>query len=190
MSHFYAMLFRMKYIDRWALMRNTRTETLAEHTLDTAFIAHALAVIQNKRFGGNIDPEKAAVSALFHDAPEIITGDMPTPVKYYNPEIKNAYKSIEAAAADRLLGLIPEDLRDEFIPLFDPEDEKIKLVVKAADKLSALIKCRDERALGNRDFTSAEETVLKSAEALPLPAVKVFIDEFLDSFNLPLDELK
>ena len=189
MSHFYAMLFRMKYIDRWALMRNTRTETLAEHTLDTAFIAHALAVIQNKRFGGNIDPEKAAVSALFHDAPEIITGDMPTPVKYYNPEIKNAYKSIEAAAADRLLGLIPEDLRDEFIPLFDPEDEEIKLVVKAADKLSAHIKCLEEQKAGNTEFDSAEKATMASMRKMNRPELDWFIDNCLEPFKWNIDQL-
>ena len=189
-SHFYAMLFRMKYIDRWALMRNTRRETLAEHTLDTAFIAHALAVIQNKRFGGKLDPEKCAVAAMFHDAPEIITGDLPTPVKYYNSEIKTAYKEIEAAASDRILNLLPDDLIPSYEKLFSPEDEDIRLVVKAADKLSALIKCRDELSLGNRDFKSAEQSTLAAVRQLPLEAVNVFVDEFLGSFDLSLDELK
>ena len=162
MSHFYAMLFRMKYIDRWALMRNTRKESLAEHTLETAFIAHALAVIHNKRFGGNVDAEKAAVAALFHDAPEIITGDLPTPVKYYNSDIKNIYKEIENAAEQRLLNLLPDDLCEDFKELFAPKDPEIKLIVKAADKLSALIKCRDELSLGNRDFAAAEQSTMQS----------------------------
>ena len=189
-SHFYAMLFRMKYIDRWALMRNTRKETLAEHTLETAFIAHALAVIHNKRFGGSVDPEKAAVLALFHDAPEIITGDLPTPVKYYNSDIKNIYKEIESAASDRLLELLPDDLRPEFDGLFDPTDPALCRIVKAADKLSALIKCRDELSLGNRDFSAAERSTLQSVKELDFPAANVFLEEFLDSFSLPLDEQK
>lgn len=189
-SHFYAMLFRMKYIDRWALMRNTRKESLAEHTLETAFIAHALAVIQNKRFGGTIDAEKAAVAALFHDAPEIITGDLPTPVKYYNSDIKNIYKEIESAAEQRLLGLLPEDLCPDFEELFNPKDEDIKRIVKAADKLSALIKCRDELSLGNRDFAAAEQSTMAAIKAMDFPAANVFLDEFLESFSLSLDEQK
>lgn len=189
-SHFYAMLFRMKYIDRWALMRNTRKESLAEHTLETAFIAHALAVIENRRFGGNVNAEKAALLALFHDAPEIITGDLPTPIKYYNPEIKQIYNEIEDAASERLLGLLPDDLRPDFVGLFNNTDPHLKAIVKAADKLSALIKCRDELALGNRDFSSAEESTLKAVKALDLPAAEVFVKEFLQSFSLPLDEQK
>lgn len=189
-SHFYAMLFRMKYIDRWALMRNTRKETLAEHTLETAFIAHALAVIENRRFGGNVDADRAALLALFHDAPEIITGDLPTPVKYYNDDIRNIYKEIEGAASDRLLGLLPEDLRPDFTELFETDDPHLKKIVKAADKLSALIKCRDELSLGNRDFSAAERSTLDSVKALGLPAADIFLQEFLDSFSLPLDEQK
>ena len=189
-SHFYAMLFRMKYIDRWALMRNTRKESLAEHTLETAFIAHALAVIENRRFGGNVNAEKAALLALFHDAPEIITGDLPTPIKYYNPEIKQIYNEIEDAASERLLGLLPDDLRPDFEGLFNNTAPHLKAIVKAADKLSALIKCRDELTLGNRDFSSAEESTLKAVKALDLPAAEVFVKEFLQSFSLPLDEQK
>ena len=188
MSHFYAMLFRMKYIDRWALMRNTRKESLAEHTLETAFIAHALAVIHNKRFGGSVDADKAAVLALFHDAPEIITGDLPTPIKYYNSDIKNIYKEIESAAEGRLLNLLPDDLRPEFEACFETDDPTLKAIVKAADKLSALIKCRDEIALGNRDFSAAERSTLESVRALDFPAANVFLEEFLESFSLSLDE--
>ncbi len=189
-NHFFAMLFRMKYIDRWALMRNVRKETLAEHTLETAFIAHALAVIENKRFGGNYEPEKAALFALFHDVPEIITGDLPTPIKYYNEDIKNIYSEIESAAADRLINLLPEDLRSDYQPLFDIDDEKYKKIVKAADKLSALIKCRDEIGMGNNDFSSAEKSTLKSVKKLGLPSVEIFLKEFTGSFSLPIDEQK
>ncbi len=190
MSHFYAMLFRMKYIDRWALMRNTRKETLAEHTLETAFIAHALAVIANRRLGGNVNAERVALTALFHDAPEIITGDLPTPIKYYNSDIKNIYKEIECAASDSLLKLLPEDLEPDFKSVFDCEDSEVKRYVKAADKLSALIKCRDELALGNRDFAAAEQSTLEAVKKLNLPAANIFLEEFLPSFSLPLDEQK
>lgn len=189
-SHFYAMLFRMKYINRWALMRNTRKENLAEHSLETAFIAHAIAVIDNKRFGGSTDPEKAALLAMFHDTPEIITGDLPTPVKYYNNDIINAYNEIEQHAVDSLLKLLPEDLRSEYEPLFDCKDEKLKLIVRAADKISALIKCKDEIMLGNSEFSVAERSTLETVKKLGLPAADEFLDIFLESFSLPLDEQK
>lgn len=189
-SHFYAMLFRMKYIDRWALMRSTRKETLSEHSLETAFIAHALAVIENKRLGGNVNAERAALLAMFHDAPEIITGDLPTPVKYYNSEIKSAYNELEDVAIKRLIGLLPEDMRDEFDDVFNPDDEHLKKIVKAADKISALIKCRDELALGNREFSSADISTLEAVKKLGLESADIFIEEFLGSFSLPIDEQK
>ena len=187
-SHFYAMLFRMKYIDRWALMRNTRSENLSEHSLETAFIAHALCIIENKRFGGKVNAEKAAVLALFHDTPEIITGDLPTPVKYYSSEIKKAYDDMEKVAVERLLDLLPSDLRPEFEEIYNEKDEHILKIVRAADKLSALIKCRDEIRMGNREFVIAEEAALKAIKGLDLPAADVFINEFLPSFSLSLDE--
>lgn len=187
-SHFYAMLFRMKYIDRWALMRNTRSENLSEHSLETAFIAHALCVIENKRFGGAVNAEKAAVLALFHDTPEIITGDLPTPVKYYSTEIKKAYDDMEKVAVERLLDLLPSDLRPEFEEIYNEKDEHILKIVRAADKLSALIKCRDEIRMGNREFVMAEEAALKAIKGLELPAAEVFVNEFLPSFSLSLDE--
>lgn len=190
MSHFYAMLFRMKYIDRWALMRNTRKETLAEHTLETAFIAHALAIIQNRRFGGSIDPEKVAVAALFHDAPEIITGDLPTPVKYYNEQIRDTYKEIERSAENRLLELLPDDLRPDIAATFKITDPEIGRFVKAADKISALLKCRDELSLGNRDFAAAEQQTLKAISDMNMPAADCFLEEFAASFSLPIDEQK
>lgn len=189
-SHFYAMLFRMKYIDRWALMRNTRKENLSEHTLETAFIAHAIAVIENRRFSGNVNPEKAALLAMFHDVPEIITGDLPTPVKYYNDDIKKAYADIEDQAVKGLEELLPEDLRADFVGLFCPEDEHLKEIVKAADKISALIKCRDEIRLGNTEFSAAEKSTLLAVQKLGLPAADEFIKVFLDSFSLSLDEQK
>ncbi len=186
-SNYYAMLFRMKYIRRWALMQNLREETVSEHSLETAFIAHALAVIANRRFDANLNADSIAVAALFHDTAEVITGDLPTPVKYYNEEIKSAYKSIEAAANEKLLGLIPDDLREDFLPYYSP-DAETEQYVKAADKLSALIKCREELALGNQEFSaaakSAEQAILKTG----LPAAKVFLKEFLPAFSKGLDE--
>ncbi len=188
-SHFYAMMSRMKNIERWGLMRNTRHENLSEHTLEVAFIAHALALIKNRRFGGSVDANAAAVAAMFHDTSEIITGDMPTPIKYYNANIKNVYKEIESIAEDRLINLLPEDLRDDFTPIYNPNDE-IRALVKAADKISALIKCIEERNSGNLEFRSAEASTLKSIKELNMPEADVFLEEFLDSYSLTLDELK
>lgn len=189
-SHFYAMLFRMKYIDRWALMRNTRKENLSEHSLETAFIAHAIAVIENKRFGGNVDADRVAVLAMFHDVPEIITGDLPTPVKYYSSEIKNAYNEMEKSAINRLIDLLPDDLKPEFNNIFMEQDEHLLKIVKAADKISALIKCRDEIMLGNTEFSVAEKSSLEAVKALNLPAADAFLELFSESFSLPLDAQK
>ena len=186
-SKYYSMLFRMKYIKRWALMRNLEAENLSEHSLETAFIAHCLAIIANKRFNENLDVNAIAVAALFHDTAEVITGDLPTPVKYYNDEIKSAYKSIESAAADKLLGLIPEDLRDAFAPYYQP-DEVTEKYVKAADKISALIKCKDELSLGNKEFSAAAKSSEQAIAKLNLPAAKVFLKEFLPAFEQGLDE--
>ncbi|MDD4700396.1 MAG: 5'-deoxynucleotidase [Oscillospiraceae bacterium] len=187
-SHYYAMLFRMKYINRWALMRNNRTENLSEHSLEVAFIAHSLAVIENRRFGGDFNAERVALLAMFHDTPEIITGDLPTPIKYYNRDIKNAYKEIEQNAINRLTSMIPEDLRQDFLSIYNDDDEKLKAIVKAADKLSALIKCVDEISTGNKEFEVAEKSTRKIVEEISLPSVKVFLNEFLPSFSLSLDE--
>lgn len=188
-SHFYAMMSRMKNIHRWGLMRNTRPENLSEHSLEVAFIAHALAIIRNRRFGGNIDANAVAVAAMFHDTSEIITGDMPTPIKYYNANIKNVYKEIESIAEERLLSLLPQDLRDDFTPIYNPDSE-IERLVKAADKISALIKCVEEKNSGNQEFVSAEKATIKSIKAMDLPEANIFLDEFMDSFSLTLDELK
>lgn len=185
--HFYAMLSRMKNIYRWGLMRNTKSENLSEHSLEVALIAHALAVIKNRRLGGNTDPNFVACAALFHDTSEIITGDMPTPIKYYNDEIRSAYKQIEAVADDQLLSLLPEDMREDFIPLYSP-DAETALLIKAADKLSALIKCTEELNIGNREFSAAEKATRRSIEEMNCPEAKIFLKEFMASFSLPLDE--
>ena len=186
-SHFYAILSRMKYIKRWGLMRNTREENLSEHSLEVAYIAHALAVISNKRLSNNIDANAAAVAAMFHDTSEILTGDLPTPIKYYNPEIKEAYKKIEIIAEDELIGMLPSEMQTEFQDIYKP-CEAIAKIVKAADKLSALIKCIEEKNMGNKEFKSAEESARKALSEMAMPEVDIFINEFLGSFSMTLDE--
>ncbi len=186
-SHFYAILSRMKYIKRWGLMRNTREENLSEHSLEVAYIAHALAIISNKRLKNDIDANAAAVAAMFHDTSEILTGDLPTPIKYYNPEIKDAYKKIEVVAEDELIGMLPLDMQDDLRAVYEP-DEKIAKFVKAADKLSALIKCIEEKNMGNNEFKSAEESARAALKSMAMPEVDIFINEFLDSFSMTLDE--
>ncbi len=191
MSHFYAMLSRMKYINRWGLMNNTKYENISEHSLQVAMLAHCLVLIHNKRFGGNLNPERAVLLAVFHDATEIITGDMPTPIKYFNPEIKNAYKSIENSAADKLISMLPQDFKDDFesiIKMNDKNDAEIKKFVKAADRFSALIKCIDEMRMGNDEFRKAKETIEASIKKMNMPEAEVFENEFLPSFYLALDE--
>ena len=188
-SHFFAMLSRMKNIYRWGLMRNTKAESLSEHSLEVAFIAHALALIKNKRFGGSLNAEHIAVAAMFHDTSEIITGDMPSPVKYYNEEIKKVYKQIEAVADNTLIDMLPEDLKEDYLPLYTLDEEE-KKIIKAADKISALIKCIEELNMGNREFETAEKSTRKKLKALKAPEVDVFLDEFMGSFNLTLDELR
>ena len=188
-SHFFAMLSRMKNIYRWGLMRNTKAESLSEHSLEVAFIAHALALIKNKRFGGSLNSEHIAVAAMFHDTSEIITGDMPTPVKYYNEEIKKVYKQIEAVADNTLINMLPEDLKEDYLPLYTLDEEE-KKIIKAADKISALIKCIEELNMGNREFETAEKSTRKKLKELKAPEVDVFLDEFMGSFNLTLDELR
>ena len=189
---FFAMVSRMKYINRWALMRNEHSENLSEHSFEVAVIAHALAVIKNKRFGSDINGERAALMGLFHDAPETLTGDMPTPVKYYSEEVRNAYKTVEENACKSLVAMLPEDFRSEFAPLLIPreEDDELWKLVKAADKISALIKCLEERKAGNSEFVKAGEGIKESIEKLDMPEAKVFIKEFLPAFELTLDELK
>ncbi len=169
-------------------MRNTGKENLSEHSLETAFIAHALALISNKRLGKNLNPERAALLALFHDTPEVITGDLPTPVKYYNSDISGAYKKIEKEAVKKLISLLPEDLKPEFEGVYYDRDPELCEIVKAADKISALIKCLEEMHMGNREFAVAERTTREKIKQMGLPAADIFVSEFLDSFSKPLDE--
>ena len=189
-SKFFAIISRMKYISRWGLMRSTMPENISEHSLETAFIAHVLALYRNVRFGGNVDPERAALLAMYHDVTEIITGDLPTPVKYYNPEIKAEYSKLEEMAKNKLVGFIPEDLREYYEPLFGKTEEEAELwqLVKAADKLSALIKCMEERLMGNSEFINAEKSTLESIHKMNLPEAEEFIREFLLSYKLTLDD--
>ncbi len=190
MDRFFAVTSRMKYINRWALMRNTISENLSEHSLETAYIAHALALIRNTRFGGNVNAERCALLAMFHDTTEIITGDLPTPIKYYNKEIKGAYTEIEENAKNTMLSYLPPDLKSYYEPLLSPSEEESELwsLVKGADKLSALIKCIEERKMGNADFAMAEKSTLKAIHALNLPEAEVFLTDFIPAYDLTLDE--
>lgn len=188
-SHFYSMLSRMKYIERWALMRNTQKENLSEHSLETAFIAHALAVIKNRRLGGNVNAERVALIAMFHDTTEILTGDLPTPIKYYSDDIRNVYKKIETVAGTQLTELLPEDLREDFVDIYNCNDEEIEKIIKAADKISALIKCVCEKNAGNNEFLAAEKATRASIEGMRLPEADIFLAEFMESFTQPLDSI-
>jgi len=188
---FFALIARMRYIDRWGLMRNTQVENIQEHSHMVAVLAHALAVIGRERFGSQVDPGQAAIAGLYHDAPEILTGDLPTPVKYDNPAIREAYKAVETVAADKLLSMLPQDLREGFAPYVREELEpELLAVVKAADKLSAYLKCVEELKAGNSEFREAAEQTRRALEKMELPALRCFMEEFLPSFELTLDELK
>lgn len=186
-NHFYAVMSRMKNIYRWGLMRNTRRENLSEHSLEVAQIAHALAIINVRRFSGNANPQYVAVVAMYHDTSEIITGDMPTPIKYYNEEIKRAYKQIEATAERELVDMLPEDFKQDFKEIYNPDQLTLRFV-KAADKISALIKCTEELNMGNREFAVAEKTIKKAIKDMKLPEAEIFLKEFMPSFSLSLDE--
>lgn len=188
--NFFAMVNRMKYIDRWALMPNANKENIAEHSHSVAVIAHALALIGNREFGKNYNPERAALLALYHDTTEVITGDMPTPVKYYNDEIKSVYKDIEKTAGDRLLKMLPDDYKQDYVPLFHKSDEDKQLwkLVKAADKISALVKCIEEKRMGNREFDIALKSQEQKIADIDMPEVKFFSEHFLKAYYLTLDE--
>lgn len=188
--NFFAMVNRMKYIDRWALMPNANKENIAEHSHSVAVIAHALALIGNREFGKNYNPERAALLALYHDTTEVITGDMPTPVKYYNDEIKSVYKDIEKTAGDRLLKMLPDDYKHDYVPLFHKSDEDKQLwkLVKAADKISALVKCIEENRMGNREFDIALKSQEQKIADIDMPEVKFFSEHFLKAYYLTLDE--
>ena len=187
---FFAMISRMKYINRWALMRNTISENISEHSLEVAFIGHALALLGNKRLGRDYNAERVALLAMYHDTTEIITGDLPTPIKYYNKQIKSVYNEIEENAERQMLSYLPEDLREEYTSIFMHSDEERELwsLVKAADKLSALIKCIEERRMGNVDFKSAEESTLEAIHKLNCEEAEMFLAEFIPSYDLTLDE--
>ena len=189
-SHFFAYISRMRFIQRWALMRNTAAENVQEHSHQVAVLAHALAVIRNEKFGGRTDPGAVAVAALYHDASEILTGDMPTPIKYDNPAIRRAYKDVEAVAESRLLHMLPPELQGVYGPILSPADPETEGLVKAADKLSAYIKCVEELKAGNLEFREAAAQTRAALEAYGLPEVAYFLDTFMDSFSLSLDELK
>jgi 5'-deoxynucleotidase len=189
-NQFFAMLSRMKYINRWGLMRNVISENISEHSLFVAFIAHALGVIKNKRFGGNVNCDRLAVLAMYHDATEIITGDMPTPIKYYSKKINSAYEEVENVAKSTLLSYLPEDIREEYVGILEKrqDDEYLWKLVKAADRISALIKCIEEKEMGNKDFERAEQSILESIKKIDLPEVQCFMNEFISAFTLTLDE--
>ena len=189
-SHFFAYISRMRFIQRWALMRNTAPENVQEHSHQAAVLAHALAVIRNEKFGGHVDPGRVAVAALYHDASEILTGDMPTPVKYGNPAIRDAYKQVEAVANERLVSMLPEELQATYRDALNEYDDETRALVKAADKLSAYIKCVEEVKAGNGEFREAAAQTRRALEAYDLPEVGYFLDTFMESFGLTLDELK
>ena len=186
---FFAYLSRLKLIRRWSLMRNTVPENDAEHSLQVAMIAHAIAVIARDRYGKAVDPEHVLSLAVYHDATEVMTGDLPTPVKYHNDELRGAYHRLEDLSAERLLALLPDDLRPAFTPYMQQESGYEHTLVKAADRISAYIKCMEEQRAGNREFDYAAANVRKSIEAIGLPEVKDFLTDFLPAFDMTLDEL-
>lgn len=190
-SNFFAMLSRMKYVNRWGLMRNTIPESLSDHTMDVVIIAHALTVIGNLYFDRNLDENRAALLAAFHDAPEILTGDMPTPVKYYDPEVKNAYAKVEEAAMEKMLHALPEKMREHYADIMyetGEEDQVLHRYVKAADKISALIKCIEEEQMGNRDFVRAKEATAQIIRDLKMPEADYFMEHFMPGYYMTLDE--
>lgn len=191
MSHFFAYLSRMKLIKRWGLMRNTNPENIQEHSLEVAIIAHGLAVIRNKIFNGDVDPERIMALAVFHEVGEVITGDIATPIKYFNPEIKKAYNEIERVAKLRLFNMLPDELKEVYNSLFFLEEKDYDhwRIVKAADKISAYLKCLEELKAGNQEFLKAKKAIKREIDKFDLPEVKYFIERFVPSFSLALDEL-
>lgn len=190
-SNFFAMISRMKFIERWSLMRNSRQENLCEHSLEVSMLAHALAIISNERLGNCLNAEKAALIGIYHDASEIITGDMPTPIKYFNENIQGAYKEVEKHALERLHRMLLPYMQKSYEDIFYPADEDAYLwrLVKAADKLAALIKCIEEEKAGNTEFRSAKNSILKQIADMRLKEVDIFMDEFLSAYSKTLDEL-
>lgn len=191
MSHFFAYLSRMKLIKRWGLMRNTTEENIQEHSLQTAIIAHALALIRNRFFEGGTDPERIMALAVFHEAGEVITGDLATPIKYFNPEIKKSFGELEELAKEKILNMLPGELRKDYQPYFfvTGEDYENYKIVKAADKICAYIKCVEELKMGNQEFSQAERGIRRELAKLDMPEVVYFMEHFIPSFSLTLDEL-
>jgi len=189
-NEFYALMGRMRYITRWGLMRNTFSENIQEHSHQVAVLAHALALIRREVLHlDGPEPDRCAVAALYHDASEILTGDLPTPIKYYNPDIKTAYKQVERVAGERLLDMLPAQLRQCYAAWVLEEDGEVKPIVKAADKLSAYIKCVEEQKAGNTEFDSAAQQSMEAMKAMALPELDWFIENCLTPFSLNLDQL-
>ncbi len=189
-SHFFALFSRMKHMNRWALMRNVSNENLSTHSLEVAAIAHALAVIGNTRLGKSYNADRAALLGVYHDMPEILTGDMPTPVKYHNAEIRRAFGEIETAAQQTILDTLPEDLKSAYAPLISPDEtDDLYQLVKAADKISALIKCTEEKNSGNKEFLTAERATLKAIKKLGCEEAELFLEEFMGSYSMVLDTI-
>ncbi|MCX7781867.1 MAG: 5'-deoxynucleotidase [Negativicutes bacterium] len=191
MSHFFAYLARMKLIQRWGLMRNTTPENIQEHSLQAAMIAHNLAVIRNTHFGGAVNSDRVMTLAAYHEVAEIFTGDLPTPVKYFSPQIKAAYGDIEQLAKEKLYGMLPCELRAAYQPLLFPREEDAELwqLVKAADKICAFLKCAEELKAGNQEFAAAAKTIRQEIMQMSLPEVQYFMEKFVPSFSLALDEM-
>ena len=188
-SHFFAYLNRMKYIRRWGLMRATQPENDMEHALQVALLAHGMALMARRNFGRDVDPEHVLALAVYHDAPEVMTGDLPTPVKYFDADIRQSYNRVEAEAARRLLATLPGDRAQALAPSFFEADPLVARIVKAADKLSALVKCVEELKMGNDDFARAKQAQLEALHAMEMPSVERFLQEFLPAYELTLDEL-
>lgn len=190
--NFFAFAARLKYISRWALMRNTTNESLSQHAHEVATLAHALAVLGNRRLGKHYDAARAALLGLYHDTPEIITGDMPTPVKYYSDEMRQVFSAVEKQACARLVSMLPEDMQADYTPLFfhTQADAELWRLVKAADKLSAYIKCIEERKAGNTEFFDAEHSVKKALRESDCEELQLFMADFISAYELPLDQLK
>ena len=188
--HFYAYMARMKLIRRWGLRHNTREENDQEHSLQVTMIAHALAMYKNGRYGGSVDMQKVLLYAIYHEAAEVITGDLASPIKYFNPGIRDAYRQIEHMASQKLMEYLPDDFRPEFEQLLFPDEQSYEWrIVKAADRISAYVKCLEEYAFGNREFLAAQESIRASISQMNMPEAEDFMREFAPSFMLPLDAL-
>lgn len=191
-SSFFAMISRMKYINRWALMRNSYPENISEHSLEVGMISHVLALISNKKYGSHLNAERAALIGMYHDCTEIITGDMPTPIKYYNKDTVEAYKYVEEQAARDLIQMLPDYLQNEYESILFPREgeEYLWKLVKAADRLSAYVKCIEEEKAGNREFASAKSAVYAKLKEMDIPEVRDFIRDFVEAYKKTLDELR